>query len=228
MTVRYLIVSLLLMTLTGCAARQLPPSAPLNPQAPIETLASSVALSIKAGDKGLSGRGYLVIRYPDQFRLVMLTPFGTTVAELFINGDDLLYIASSDNLAYQGKLADLPDNPALQSWRLLRWVMEPVSGEPGERQLARVTPEGALERVDFDDNGLVVRKRIDGDEVNYGEYLSFQGVAVPQVITITDRQGITVRISLDEPEVNGPLDAASFSPALEGVTVLPLSQFPKS
>ena len=74
---------LLLGLAGGCATKPLPPQEPFNPQATITTLASSVALSVTAGDRGLSGRGYLIMRAPDQFRLVILSPFGTTLAEMF-------------------------------------------------------------------------------------------------------------------------------------------------
>src|SRR5512138_1436120 len=159
----HVIFILLLILLGGCAARQLPPAEPLNPQAVISTLASSVALSIKAGDKGLSGRGYLIMRAPDQFRLVILSPFGTTLAEMFLSGDELLYLASSQNLAYRGSLGDLPDAPALQGWRLLRWTTERVSPEsPGQLRFSRQRAGGEEETVDFDQRGLVLKKRMGG------------------------------------------------------------------
>lgn len=220
---------LLLGLLSGCATRQLPPSEPLNPLAVIDTLTSSVALSVTAGDKGLSGRGYLVMRSPDQFRLVILSPFGTTLAEIFLAGDELLYLASTQNLAYRGGLGDLPDAPALQGWRLLRWTTERVSPQvPGQLRLSRVRADGEEETVHFDRQGLVLKKRSNGDEVRYDGYRSIAGVPVPTTIEITDRAGIRVRIVLDEPEVNTPLDENAFIPVLDGVTVLPLRQFPTS
>jgi len=227
---RYLAISILLLVLiAGCAARQLPLPEPLNPAATISTLASSVALSIKAGDKGLSGRGYLIMRSPDQFRLVILSPFGTTLAEMFLSGDELLYLASTQNLAYRGSLGDLPDAPALQGWRLLRWTTERVSPQaPGQMQLTRMRVDGEEETVSFDRQGLVTKKQLNGDEVRYEGYHSVAGVPVPTAIEIIDRAGITVRITLDEPEVNEPLDEKAFIPSLDGVKVLPLNQFPTS
>ncbi len=226
---RYLLMFMLLLGLMGgCATKPLPPQEPFNPQATIDTLASSVALSVTAGDKGLSGRGYLIMRAPDQFRLVILSPFGTTLAEMFLSGDELLYLASTQNLAYKGSISDLPDAPALQGWRLLRWTTERVSPEtPGQMRLTRIRA-GGEETVDFDRQGLVLKKRLDGDEVRYDGYRSVAGTPVPTTIEITDRLGIRVRITLDEPEVNEPLDENSFIPALDGVTVLPLRQFPTS
>lgn len=220
---------LLLTLLAGCTTTPAKPTVPLNPTATIETLSSSVTLSIKAGEKGMSGRGYLIMRAPDQFRLMVLSPFGTTVAEMFLNGERLLYIASTQNLAYQGVLSELPNAPALQGWRLLRWTTERVVPETsGQESLLRQRGDGAWESVEFDPQGLVRQKRSDGDRVRYEGYQSVDGVPVPTALEIVDRHGITVRIVLDEPEVNTPLDEKVFVPALDGVKVLPLSQFPTS
>jgi len=224
---RYFFIVLMLFILSGCVARPVSLAVPINPAATIDTLSSSVALSVKAGEKGLSGRGILIMRYPDQFRLMILSPFGTTVAEMFLSGDELLYLASSQNLAYKGHLADLPNAPALQGWRLLRWTTERVfPAEEGQEYLSRQREGGEWEYIDFDSRGLVLKKSIYGDEVRYEGYQSVAGVPVPTTIVITDRIGITVRITLDEPEVNVPLDQKAFIPALDGVTVLPLAQFP--
>ena len=229
MIFRYSLIALVTALLTGCAAQPLKPTVAIDPKATINTLTSAVALSVKAGEKGLSGRGYMIMRSPDQFRLVILSPFGTTVAEMFLTGDRLLYLASSQNLAYQGLLSDLPDALPLQGWRLLRWTTERVSPEvAGQEHLSRRRLDGELETIEFDVQGLVLKKSMAGDEVRYDGYQSVDGVPVPTTIEITDRLGIKVRITLDEPEVNAALDENAFVPALDGVTVLPLSQFPSS
>lgn len=224
-----LFIFIFFSTLFGCATAPIVPTPPLNPSATIDTLTASITLSIKAGEKGLSGRGYLIMRYPDQFRLVILSPFGTTVAEMFLAGDELLYLASGRNTAYHGMLSDLPDVPALQGWRLLRWTTERVSPEkPGQKRLSRIRGDGERETIQFDHQGLVLSKSMGGDKVGFEGYQSVAGVPVPTTMEIRERSGITVRITLDEPEVNAPLDPNAFVPALEGVTVLPLSQFPTS
>jgi hypothetical protein len=82
--------------------------------------------------------------------------------------------------------------------------------------------------VYFDSQGLVLKKRLDGDEVSYEGYRSVDGVPVPSAIEIIDRFGITLRITLDEPEVNTQLDEKVFVPPLDGFTILPLSQIPTS
>lgn len=50
------------------------------------------------------------------------------------------------------------------------------------------------------------------------------GVPFPATIELTDRQGVQVKISFDEPEVNAPVDDGALTPKLEGVTILPLAR----
>jgi outer membrane biogenesis lipoprotein LolB len=230
MICRYFVLALFVTSmLNGCASRPIATTAPLNPAATINTLTSAVAVSVKAGENGISGRGYLIMRYPDQFRMMIISPFGTTLAEMCLEGNSLLYLDSAKGKAYQGLLADLPDVPILQGWRLLRWATERVYPElAGQKRLVRNSSSGKTETIEFDSQGLVLKKSIDDDEVRYEGYQSVDGVAVPSTIEITDRAGITVRITLDEPEVNNTLDEKAFIPALDGFTILPLNQFPTS
>jgi len=229
MNYRLLVAVVLAGMLAACAARPAVMGPPLDPAASIVTLNSSIALSVTAGEKGISGRGYLLMRSPDQFRLVLVSPFGTTVAEMFLLGDELLYLDASRKLAYQGLVADLPDAPALQGLRLLRWTAERVLPEvAGQEYIRRQRAGGEWEYVDFDARGLVTKKSIGGDQVRYEGYQSVDGVPVPTAIEIMDQSGIVVRMTLDEPEVNKPLAEKAFVPVLEGVTILPLRQFPTS
>jgi hypothetical protein len=50
-------------------------------------------------------------------------------------------------------------------------------------------------------------------------------VALPKTVELYNRRGDAVRILFDEPAVNQPVDAESFTPRLEGLTVLPLTKF---
>jgi len=61
--------------------------------------------------------------------------------------------------------------------------------------------------------------------VAYGEYHDRNGVAFPASIEMVNRQGDTVKIVFDEPEVNQPVEEAALNPALEGVEVRPLADF---
>jgi outer membrane lipoprotein-sorting protein len=221
----YLAALLLALTLTGCATA--PPPVPLRAEAEIETLSAAVSLSIQSPAGNMAGRGYLLFRQPDRFRMTLVAPFGMTVADLFSNGEWLTCVIPSRSIAYRGLLADLPQRAGLQGWGMLRWVVErPRPTQPGTGPQTRIARDGTTETVSFDSQGLVQQKRNDqGDLVAYDDYQSVDGVPLPGTITITTRQGEKVRIAFSEPEVNQPLDEAALVPALEGLTVLPLAAF---
>jgi hypothetical protein len=50
-------------------------------------------------------------------------------------------------------------------------------------------------------------------------------VPFPGVIEFTDRNGLRVKVTFDEPEINKPLEDTALTPNLEGVTILPLANF---
>ncbi|MCL2761408.1 MAG: outer membrane lipoprotein LolB [Desulfuromonadales bacterium] len=222
----FIIFAFAVLTFSGCATA---PIVPIDPTANINNLSCDISLSIKNTNtnKGISGRGYLIMSLPDKFRMIILSPFGTTVAEMFMTGDKILYIASTENKAYKGSIYDVESIPALQGWRLLRWTTERVYPEtPGQTELTRKRSDGVTETIIFDSQGLILKKSANGEEVVYEGYQSVGGVPVPKAITIKDRYGVKTRIVIEDPEVNKELDPAAFSPNLEGITVMPLRDIP--
>jgi len=109
---------------------------------------------------------------------------------------------------------------------MMRWVVEktPVAGPSLERE--NVNAAGVQERLFYDAQGLLERKEtMEGEKVVYRDYRNVEGVAVPESVELTNRQGDSVRISFEEPEVNRPVDEAALTPRTEGMTLLPLSDF---
>ncbi|RNC72246.1 MAG: outer membrane lipoprotein LolB [Desulfuromonadales bacterium] len=217
-------LALLILFATGCASSPRP-QITFNPGATVETLSSGVSLSVTSPQGNTGGTGYLLYRRPDRFHLVMLTPFGTTALEFFARDDRVTVLLPSKGVAYVGSFSDLPARGGLQGWRMLRWVVE---GDPFFRPGA----PGTVERTDvegrrtvavYDGDGLLARKSSGDGEAVYRDYQSVGGVPLPETIEFTDPQGVRVKITFDEPEVNGPVDDPLLTPKLEGVTLLPLS-----
>ncbi|HEY6007954.1 MAG TPA: outer membrane lipoprotein LolB, partial [Geobacteraceae bacterium] len=201
----YLVLSLVAALLCACATGR-PTGLIYTPGATAETLSTPVSLSFSSGDTGMAGSGYMVYQRPDRLRLVILSPFGTTLSEVLVNGDRITIIDPGKNCAYSGRLEDLPDTPELRGWRLVRWVMDadPPGSAIQEGTLERVNRLGLRERATFE-NGLLVSKTLgDGNEARYGGFTVVAGVPLATEIVMTNPAGDRFRITLKEPELNTP------------------------
>lgn len=215
-----------LLVLSACTTVR--PVLEYNPGATIDTLSASVSLSITTADRGMSGNGFLVYRRPDLLHLVILSPFGTTIVEIFSNGENITILYPGSSIGYVGRIADLPEKGGLQSWRLMRWVMDanPSSSTGLNGTYERTGSNGVNENVTFE-NGLVTAKSTkNGDQVYYSNYTLARGVPFAAEVILLNKQEDRIRLILDEPEVNTPLEDAAFHPRLEGLKILPLSELP--
>jgi len=211
--------------LGGCATVTRPLEG-IVPGRNLETLTSAVSVAMQGPDKSLGGRGYLVFRQPDRFHIVLLSPFGLTLLEVFSEGENLTCLIPSKGVAYTGRIMDLPDRDGLRSWGMMRWIVDtpPPSGPALYRE--HLTREGIREKVFYNGQGQVIRKESDnGDQVRFLDYRVVNGVPLAEVIEITSATGERVRLTFSDPEVNQPVDDAMLKPNLEGVTVLPFSAF---
>jgi hypothetical protein len=221
---RAVILLLVIVGLSACATAQKPLTG-IIPGRGVETLQSSIALTMKSGEHGSGGRGYLIFKYPDRFHMAVLSPFGLTVLEVFSDGERLTCLVPSSQTAYVGLIADLPERGGLKTFGMLKWVVErpPVRGV-SEAAETMTDPSG--DQIFFDKYGLVQRKvSPEGDEVSYKGYSNVNGVAFPETMEIKDSYGDSVRIVFDEPEINAPVENAALTPKLEGYSVHPLSEF---
>ena len=216
--------SVVLLLSSGCAAAT---RAQLiyPPGAVVETLSAATSLSISKGDQGMGSSGYLLYQRPDRMRMVILSPFGTTLMEAVVTGNRITIINTSSGAAYTGLLQDLPRTGAGDTWRNARWVMDtdPPGSPVRNGVLERVNSMGLKERVIFE-NGLVVSKSLaNGDMVRYNDYVVVNGVPLATEIIMDSHDGGRFRIKVSEPEVNAELAPEAFVTHLEGLTVYPLS-----
>jgi hypothetical protein len=215
---------LLCLLFTACATIT-PPPLEYRPGAVVETLSSGVSFSVHTSDRSMGGHGYLVYHRPDQLRLVVLTPFGTTLFEAFVLDERITLVYASQMTAFTGRVEELPDKGGLQGWRMMRWMMD--MDTPGESRMSgtveRMSRQGFMEKVTFE-NGLITAKTSPrGEQVFYSNYSVINGVPLPAEIEMRDDHEDRIRFTLDEPEINTQLDENAFLPRLEGMTILPLS-----
>lgn len=213
-----------LLLLAACSTVR--PTLDYKPGATVDTLSAAVSLSLTTVDSGMSGNGFLVYRRPDQLHLVLLSPFGTTMIEIFSRGEQITLLYPGSSTAYTGRISDLPEKGGLQGWRLMRWVMDadPSVKTGHNGTVERIGADGIVEKVTFE-NGLVTEKSTEkGEKVYYSRYTVAGGVPFAAELDLRNKKDDRIRIVLDEPEVNTPLDEAAFQPRLEGMKILPLSE----
>jgi hypothetical protein len=215
---------LVLCLLGGCAGVPKPLTG-IVPGREMETLQSSLSISMKTAGQGTGGRGYLIFKYPDRFHLAVLSPFGQTLLEVFSDGEYLTCLVPSKQAAYLGRLSELPDNRGIGTFGILKWVVE-RQPPPDPDAFGRVLVNARGDRLYFDKFGLVTRKVSPaGDQVRYSGYANVNGVAFAETLEIANRFGDTVRIVFDEPEINAALEPVALTPNLEGMQQFPLADF---
>ncbi len=221
----------LLLLLSGCSTVTPHPTTlsttvvPANTPA-LETLSSSVTLSFRTAEKHMSGRGVMLYRRPDQLRLVLLSPFGTTLMEVLINGQELILSYPGNGVAYSGLVSQLPRAAGQQPWRLLQWVLshEPPPGAPEQGSITHTNGFGSEETVTLE-RGLVVEKSLkQGERVRYRNYRQLQGVWVATELLMEGADGERITVTLEDPEINEDLGEQAFVPRLAGLKLLPLTE----
>lgn len=224
---RLSVLIILSALLSACAMKQpFTDNSQAVPGRVVETLSSSVTLSLRSGEKNISGRGFMVYRRPDQMRLIMLSPFGTTVMEAQLAGERLTLTYPADGVAYQGQIKDLPPATGQRGFAMLRWVLdsEPPMGAPVSGVVEQQASRGGQEQITIK-NGVVLEKSLkSGEQVRYRNHTVLAGVRLPLELQLESAEGDRIRLVLEEPEVNTELEEQMFTVPLQGLRLFPLSQ----
>lgn len=215
-----------LIVVSGCTAVR--PVLEYNDDATIKSLSTNLNISVVKADMGFSGNGVLAYRRPDQLHLVMLSPFGTTILEIFSENDQITVIYPNESTAYVGKYTDLPKGGFLKAWRVLQWVLDAapssMKGFNGIKHI--VHPSGSSEQITFKDGLVVSKKTSTGEEVYYYDYTLFSGIPLAAKIDLHFKDDERIRLFLDDSEINTHIEDRVFIPKLQGIRVLPLSLVP--
>jgi len=213
--------------LAACSTpRLLPVSLQITPGGGVETINSTVTFSLRTSEKHLAGRGVMVYRRPDQVRLILLSPFGTTLMEVQVLGDRLTLAYPASGVAYQGRINELSGATGQRVFAMLRWVLEmdaPV-GAPHTGETERPATAGGVERISMKDGLVVEKNQQSGEQVRYRNYAVQAGVSLPLELQVVSAEGDRIRLTMEEPEVNIHLDEQLFAVPLAGLRLLPLSE----
>jgi outer membrane biogenesis lipoprotein LolB len=210
--------------LSACATTPMPPLT-YNQGAVVQSLSTGVSLSMQSAEQGMAGSGFMVYRRPDKVHLIILSPFGTTLFEVFTLGDQITLVYPSQGIAYSGHVKQLPEKAGSQGWHLMRWVMDsdPLGISKPNGTYERRNHQGQVEKITVEQGLITTKANPNGDQVYYGGYSVISGVPIAAEIEIHNKMDDRIRIKLQEPEINIPLDDAAFVPRLDGLKLLPLS-----
>ncbi len=191
----------------------------------VETLSSSVTVALRSGEKNISGRGFMVYRRPDQMRLIMLSPFGTTVMETRLDGPQLTLAYPASGEAFLGNIKELPAATGQQGLTMLQWVLaaDIPANAPQNGVVEQINERGVKEQITLK-QGLIVEKSLaSGEQVRYRNYAVLDGVLVPMELQMESAEGDRIRLTLEEPEINTELEPKMFAVPLQGLRLYPLS-----
>lgn len=218
---------LLLMTalISGCLPARIPSGVDYVDGTVVTTLSSNASLSYASPDRSISGSGFLMYRKPEQMRVVILSPFGSVLQEIYVSGELITIIDSGNGIAFSGSRADLPVKGDFSGWRYIHWLIEFDPPDPSRRTVTvqRINRFGQQEKADLE-NGLLVSKRTpEAGVVKYSGYSNVQGAPFPSTISYETAAGETFTITLEEPEINVSFTDNAFTPDLSKLRVYPLS-----
>ena len=216
---------LLVPFLSGCAGLRPAEELKYTDGSVAESLSSNASLSYVSSDQSFSGSGVLMFRKPDQIRAVILSPFGSVLQEIFVNGENITIVDAGNGTAFSGSFMDLPAKGNLGGWRNIHWLIDIDPPEFSRRTTAieRTNRYGHQEKAVFE-NGLLISKRTaEGDHVRYEKYTTVKGVAFPLEIIYKSVADEKFTIQFEEPEINVPLADGVFTANPGKYRVYPLS-----
>jgi len=215
----------LAVSLSGCLPTRIPAGVNYVGGTVVTTLSSNVSLSYATPDRSVSGNGFLMFKKPDNMRVVILSPFGSVLQEIYVSGELITIIDSGNGIAFTGTHTDLPAKGDFSGWRYINWLIDIDPPDPSHRTVSvqRINKFGESEKADFE-NGMLISKRTEAAGfVRYGEYADVQGAPFPSNIGYETAAGEKFTITLEEPEINIILADSAFKPDLSKLRVYPLS-----
>lgn len=190
----------------------------------VTSLSSNISLTYTNHDRSISGSGYFMYQSPDHIRVVILSPFGSVLQEIYVVGERVTIIDPANGIAFNGSRTDLPDKGDFSGWRYINWLIDIDPSEPSRNNavIARINRFGQPENASFDNGCLISKRTSEGGTVRYGRYTPVQGIPYPLEIKYDTVAGEKFIIQLEDPEVNVSFSADAFTPNLSKLRVYPL------
>lgn len=216
---------LLPFLISGCMTVRPPAELKFTSGAVIETLSGNVSLSYATPDRSNSGSGIIMYRKPDQIRVVILSPFGSVLQEVYLSGELVTIVDAGNGIAFRGSCNDLPDKGDFSGWRYIHWLIDIDPPEPSLSTYAveRINRFGHPEKAFFENGLLISKSTAAGGKVSYGKYTAVNGAPFPLEIIYETVAKERFTILFEDPETNVPFADGTFIPDLGKLNVYPLS-----
>jgi outer membrane lipoprotein-sorting protein len=223
--VAFFLIFLYVIILSGCQLLRPPAPISYNSGANFTSLSSNASLSYTSVERSISGSGFLMYKKPDQMRMVVLSPFGSVLQEVFVSGEMVTIIDSGNGIAFSGTINDLPQKGDFSAWRHIHWLIDidPPDSSRTTAVIERVNRFGTPERASFENGLLVSKTTASGGLIRYGRYTATHGVPFPQELTYETTAKETFSIRLEDTEIDIPFAVDAFVPKLDKLRIYPLS-----
>lgn len=220
-----LLFILIVVAVSGCQQFRRPTEIFYTSGATFTTLVSNASLSYTSSERSISGSGYLMYQKPDLMRMVVLSPFGSVLQEVFVSGEIVTIIDSGNGIAFSGSINDLPQKGDFSAWRYIHWLIDIDLPVPSRTSavIERVNRFGMLEHASFENGLLISKSTAAGGVIKYGKYTAVQGVPFPQELIYETSAKEIFSIRLEDTEVNTVLAAGTFEPKIDKLRIYPLS-----
>lgn len=220
-----LLVFLISLVLSGCQSLRPHTEIPFINGAIAESLSSNASVSFVSSGKSASGNGFFMYRKPDQMRMVVLSPFGSVLQEVYVSGEAVTIVDTGNGIAFSGSYRDLPEKGDLTAWRYVNWLIDvdPPDVTRGTAVVERVNKFGEPEKAHFENGMLISKSTAAAGFVHYDRYTAVQGVVFPLEIMYETSAKEKFIIRLEDPELNGSFADGAFTPNLSKLRVYPLS-----
>ncbi len=206
----------------------------------IETLKGFVKINTTDLEGKTTGSisGYLAFKNPDKVRFSYIGPFGITLFEVVINGDEIVLYSPQEMTAYVGKTENKEKGGIIGGENVFspQSLKNLFSRPIGERFLIEnLAQESVLYGIIETESGSeIIEKTLisridmrteskehifDGVAISrttYHEYIDIDGISVPTTITIDDLVGgDSIKIAMSNISLNGTMPDGAFDTKVE-------------
>lgn len=220
-----LTVLLFTVSLSGCQSFKTTVDKKFINSSLLSSLSSNVSLAYIGSERSISGSGVLMYQKPDKIHMIILSPFGSVLQEVYVSGEIVTIVDTGNGVAFSGNYNNLPLKGDFSAWRHIHWLIDidPPDSSRHTGDIKRINRFGNSESAVFKDGFLLSKSTEIGGIVKYADYNTVNGVSFPLKIEYETISKEKFTLLLDAPDINLIFDSGIFKPDLNKYRLYPLS-----